>query len=119
MTALRISMTFRIFRIWRRSSRSFSGGEVSLLSVVNPMRQYKMTTTMGGLFPRIHGSKGTYGMRLVPTILLIVRAIHRNPKDFPDPDRFYPDRYLKENRLPYPNEKGYNTFGWGRRGMFC
>src|SRR5277367_1932967 len=46
-----------------------------------------------------------------------IRAIHRHPRDFPDPDRFYPDRYLKENRLPYPNEKGYHTFGWGRRGM--
>src|SRR5271155_2215340 len=45
-----------------------------------------------------------------------IRAIHRPPRDFPDPDRFYPDRYLKENRLPYPNEKGYHTFGWGRRG---
>jgi len=43
------------------------------------------------------------------------RAIHRNPRDFPDPDRFYTDRYLKEHRLPYPNEKGYHTFGWGRR----
>jgi cytochrome P450 len=45
------------------------------------------------------------------------RAIHRHPRDFPNPDRFYPDRYLKENRLPYPNEKGYHTFGWGRRGL--
>ena len=44
-----------------------------------------------------------------------IRAIHRNPRDFPEPDRFNPDRYLKENRLPYPNDKGYHTFGWGRR----
>jgi cytochrome P450 len=43
------------------------------------------------------------------------RAIHRHPRDFPEPDRFNPDRYLKENRLPYPNDKGYHTFGWGRR----
>jgi Cytochrome P450 len=28
---------------------------------------------------------------------------------------FRPARYLAENRLPYPNERGYNTFGWGRR----
>jgi cytochrome P450 len=32
-----------------------------------------------------------------------------------DPDRFNPERYLAENRTPYPNERGYNTFGWGRR----
>ena len=28
---------------------------------------------------------------------------------------FKPERYLQENRLPYPNERGYNTFGFGRR----
>lgn len=42
-------------------------------------------------------------------------AIHRNPKDFPEPDVFNPDRYLEENRLPYPNARGHNAFGWGRR----
>jgi len=42
-------------------------------------------------------------------------AIHRQEKEFPDPDRFNPDRYLAENRLPYPDRKGYSTFGYGRR----
>lgn len=46
-----------------------------------------------------------------------VWAIHHNSNDFPDPDRFNPDRFLKDSKdsRPFPNEKGYMTFGWGRR----
>jgi cytochrome P450 len=42
-------------------------------------------------------------------------AIHRHPRDFPEPDVFKPERYLEENQLPYPNGQGHNAFGWGRR----
>jgi cytochrome P450 len=42
-------------------------------------------------------------------------AIHRHPREFPEADVFKPERYLENNRLPYPNERGYNTFGFGRR----
>ena len=44
-------------------------------------------------------------------------AIHHNEREFPDPDRFNPNRYLKQdpNHRPFPNERGYMTFGWGRR----
>jgi len=46
-----------------------------------------------------------------------VWAIHRSEHDFPDPDRFNPSRYFKDdpNYRPFPNERGYMTFGWGRR----
>ncbi|KAH9216523.1 putative cytochrome P450 [Leptodontidium sp. 2 PMI_412] len=46
-----------------------------------------------------------------------VWAIHRNEKDFPEPDRFNPERYLEDSpdHRPFPNERGYMTFGWGRR----
>lgn len=46
-----------------------------------------------------------------------VWAIHHNEHDFPDPDRFNPDRFLKDSAdsRPFPNDKGYMTFGWGRR----
>ena len=46
-----------------------------------------------------------------------VWAIHHNEHDFPDPDRFNPERYLKDSPAsrPFPNDKGYMTFGWGRR----
>lgn len=41
-------------------------------------------------------------------------AIHRNEREFPEPDRFNPERYLNP-RPAYPNSDGYNTFGFGRR----
>ncbi|KAJ5899614.1 hypothetical protein N7495_004358 [Penicillium taxi] len=44
-------------------------------------------------------------------------AIHRNERDFPEADRFNPDRYIagSPDQRPFPGEKGYMTFGWGRR----
>ncbi|OJJ07010.1 hypothetical protein ASPVEDRAFT_876441 [Aspergillus versicolor CBS 583.65] len=46
-----------------------------------------------------------------------VWAIHHNEREFPDPDRFKPDRYMpgSPDSRPFPGEKGYMTFGWGRR----
>jgi cytochrome P450 len=46
-----------------------------------------------------------------------VWAIHRNEREFPEPDRFLPERYLAGNEWsrPFPGDKGYMTFGWGRR----
>jgi hypothetical protein len=46
-----------------------------------------------------------------------VWAIHHNEREFPDPDRFEPARFLKDSELfrHFPGEKGYMTFGWGRR----
>lgn len=46
-----------------------------------------------------------------------VWAIHRNEREFPDPDRFNPRRFFKDDpdHRPFPSEKGYMTFGWGRR----
>lgn len=46
-----------------------------------------------------------------------VWAIHHHEREFPEPDRFSPRRFLPgdgESR-PFPGERGYMTFGWGRR----
>lgn len=45
-----------------------------------------------------------------------VWAIHHNEREFPEPDRFNPRRFLDtEDKRPFPGERGYMTFGWGRR----
>ncbi|KAJ5596087.1 hypothetical protein N7450_002545 [Penicillium hetheringtonii] len=46
-----------------------------------------------------------------------VWAIHHHEREFPDPDRFHPERYIEDSPYarPFPGEKGYMTFGWGRR----
>lgn len=46
-----------------------------------------------------------------------VWAIHHKEREFPDPDRFNPNRFLADHpdARPFPGERGYMTFGWGRR----
>lgn len=42
-------------------------------------------------------------------------AINRNPREYPEPLKFMPERFIGELRAPFPNKKGHNVFGWGRR----
>ncbi|CAK7222846.1 hypothetical protein SBRCBS47491_005001 [Sporothrix bragantina] len=46
-----------------------------------------------------------------------VWAIHHNAREFPNPDNFEPERFIKgsEHARPFPGDRGYMTFGWGRR----
>ncbi|KAL4937875.1 hypothetical protein BDV06DRAFT_232277 [Aspergillus oleicola] len=44
-------------------------------------------------------------------------AIHHHAREFPSPDTFNPKRFLPSHpdARPFPGERGYMTFGWGRR----
>lgn len=42
-------------------------------------------------------------------------AINQNPREYPDPLLFRPERFIGDLERPYPNKKGQNAFGWGRR----
>lgn len=42
-------------------------------------------------------------------------AIHRNSRDYPDPEVFRPERFYDELERPFPIKKGHYAFGWGRR----
>jgi cytochrome P450 len=79
--------------------------------------RWRSVTILGGL-PHAPTKDDEYCGYYIPANTNITGnlwAIHRHPREFPDPDVFRPERYLKGNRLPYPNERGHNAFGWGRR----
>lgn len=52
----------------------------------------------------------------------MIRAFLRNPKKYPDPENFRPERWLQpgwptyqEPLTVYPTIKGMTSFGWGQR----
>ncbi|KAH9851712.1 cytochrome P450 [Lenzites betulinus] len=50
------------------------------------------------------------------TILVNVWACTHDPKTYPDPDRFYPERFIKDGKLnPDVLDPASLVFGWGRR----
>lgn len=83
--------------------------------------RWRTVTILGGI-PHAPVCDDTYRGYLIPKgtqLTCNIWAIHRNPGDFPDPDTVRPERYL--GNLPgglafeYPNSRGHNAFGWGRR----
>jgi hypothetical protein len=59
---------------------------------------------------------------LVELLLTSFRGITRDPRTYPDPENFRPERWLAPNfptyREPlteFPNLKGFSQFGFGRR----
>lgn len=81
--------------------------------------RWRSVTVLGGLphAPIQDTVFREYHFKRDLTIVGNLWAIHRNPRDFPDPDVFDPERYLAggNRKRPYPNTRGHNAFGWGRR----
>ncbi|KAK3342285.1 cytochrome P450 [Neurospora tetraspora] len=90
-----------------------------LNAYVKEVLRWRSVANIGGQ-PHSNTSPDCYHGYYIPPHSWVqgnVWAIHHHEREFPDPDRFYPDRYLPGNdhHRPFPGEKGYMTFGWGRR----
>ncbi|KAH8896689.1 cytochrome P450 [Thozetella sp. PMI_491] len=86
---------------------------------VKEVLRWRSVAIIGGQ-PHSPTQDDSYNGWLIPSGCWIqgnVWAIHHNERDFPEPDRFLPERYLEnsEHKRPFPGERGYMTFGWGRR----
>ncbi|KAK0640556.1 cytochrome P450 [Cercophora newfieldiana] len=90
-----------------------------LNAFVKEVFRWRSVAIIGGQ-PHSPTQDDTWNGYLIPARSWVqgnVWAIHHNDRDFPEPDRFHPDRYTEGDPLhrPFPNDKGYMTFGWGRR----
>lgn len=86
-------------------------------AVVNETLRWRTVTILGGI-PHAPIRDDEYNGYVIPKDTAITGnlwAIHRNPREFPEPDVFRPERFLDGLERPYPNKKGHNAFGWGRR----
>jgi cytochrome P450 len=89
-----------------------------MAALVQEVLRWRTVTILAGV-PHASTVDYEYQGYLIPAgapLISNMWAIHRNPRDFPDPDVVRPERFLKgELKRPYPNSKGSNPFGWGRR----
>ncbi|KAI1610624.1 cytochrome P450 [Exophiala viscosa] len=86
-------------------------------AIMSEALRWRTVTILGGI-PHAPIQDDEYRGYLIPkgtSITGNVWAIHRNPRDFPEPDVFRPERFLGGLERPYPNKQGHNAFGWGRR----
>jgi cytochrome P450 len=85
-------------------------------ALVSECLRWRTVTILGGI-PHAPIQDDVYKGYTIPKGTWIAGnmwSIHRNPRDFPDPDQLRPERFLDERR-PFPNKKGHSAFGWGRR----
>ncbi|KAG5800886.1 hypothetical protein H9Q69_000013 [Fusarium xylarioides] len=89
-----------------------------LAAIISETLRWRPAFSLGGP-PHAPVEDDIYNGYLFPKETAIIGnlyAISRNPREYPQPDRFWPERFLDGfDRPDYPNKKGHNTFGWGRR----
>lgn len=88
-----------------------------LQALVKEILRWRTVTVLGGI-PHAPLRDDEYRGYRIPRgtqITCNVWAIHRHPREFPEPDVVVPERYLGGLKFEYPNSRGHNAFGWGRR----
>lgn len=89
-----------------------------LAAIVNETLRWRPAFALGGP-PHAPIEDDVFNGFLFPKGTAIIGnlyAISRNPREYPQPERFWPERFLDDFKRPgYPNTRGHNTFGWGRR----
>ncbi len=88
-----------------------------ITAVVKEVLRWRTVTVLGGI-PHANTKDFEYQGYHFPAGTNVTGnmwAIHRNPRDFPDPDSFRPERFVKGLENRYPNARGSNPFGWGKR----
>ncbi|KAK1690546.1 cytochrome P450 [Colletotrichum godetiae] len=89
-----------------------------LAAVINETLRWRPAFALGGP-PHAPIEDDIYNGFFFPrgtSIIGNLYAMHRNPREFPEPHRFWPERFMEGFDGPaYPNKRGHNTFGWGRR----
>lgn len=90
-----------------------------ITAIVKETLRWRTVTILAGI-PHANTQDFTYQSYHFPAgtnLTANIWAMHRNPRDFPDPDVFRPERFLPGNPAarPYPNARGSNPFGFGRR----
>ncbi|KAI1215193.1 cytochrome P450 [Annulohypoxylon truncatum] len=77
--------------------------------------RWRPVAVLGGT-PHASTADDVYKGMFIPkgsTIIAPLWSIHLNESDFPDPDRFQPERFTGNRE--YPGTFGHSAFGWGRR----
>ncbi|ORY13768.1 cytochrome P450 [Clohesyomyces aquaticus] len=88
-----------------------------LIATVKEILRWRSVTVLAGI-PHANTVDYEYKGYFIPAGTNITGnlwAIHRNPRDFPDPDVVRPERFLNGLENAYPNQRGSNPFGYGRR----
>ncbi|KAL1847688.1 hypothetical protein Daus18300_013855 [Diaporthe australafricana] len=89
-----------------------------LEAIVNETLRWRPAFALGGP-PHAPTEDNVHDGFLFPKGTAIIGnlyAISRNSREYPQPERFWPERFLDDfDRPAYPNSRGHNTFGWGRR----
>ncbi|GAA6007074.1 cytochrome P450 [Rhodotorula paludigena] len=84
-------------------------------AVVNETLRWRPIAVLGGT-PHASTEDDWYNGMFIPkgsTVVANLWSIHLNPRDFPDPHRFDPGRFMQKR--DYPGKWGHSAFGFGRR----